>query len=80
MNPLDKLTERQRQIAIMVRDGYSNDEIGRTLNITSGHVANCLVDIYRSLGINGKERSYSPRVKLAVIVANDRAGKRMLGT
>jgi len=80
MNPLDKLTERQRQIAVMVRDGYSNKQIGRALGIASGSVANHLLDIYRSMGISGKERSYSPRVKLAVMIANDRIEKRMFGT
>ena len=52
--PVDQnlpLTERQRQIILVLAEGITNKEIGRRLGLTEGTVKVHLHRIYRKLGI-----------------------------
>jgi two-component system nitrate/nitrite response regulator NarL len=52
--PVDQnlpLTERQRQIILVLCEGITNKEIGRRLGLTEGTVKVHLHRIYRKLGI-----------------------------
>jgi two-component system nitrate/nitrite response regulator NarL len=45
------LTERERQVILVLSEGISNKEIGRRLGLTEGTVKVHLHRIYRKLGI-----------------------------
>ena len=62
MNPDPKLTERQRQIALLVATGVTNKAIGCHLHISERTVRNLLTTIYAKTGTQS-------RVELAVGVA-----------
>ena len=48
------LTPREKQIALMVAQGMSNKEIGRSLGIGYGTVKNHLTSIYKKWEINDR--------------------------
>ncbi len=50
-NPLDDLTNRQREIIEMVMDGASNKLIASDLEISEGTVKRIIYNAYRILGI-----------------------------
>ena len=54
MRPVDQnllLTERERQIILVLAEGITNKEIGRRLGLTEGTVKVHLHRIYRKLGV-----------------------------
>ena len=54
MRPVDEnllLTERERQIILVLAEGITNKEIGRRLGLTEGTVKVHLHRIYRKLGV-----------------------------
>ena len=53
-NVLAVLTDRERQIMILVSEGLSNKEIGRRLNIADGTIKVHLHHIYQKLEINNR--------------------------
>jgi two-component system, NarL family, nitrate/nitrite response regulator NarL len=53
-NPLMTLTDREHQIIRLVRDGLSNKEVGRRLNISDGTIKVHLHHIYRKLEISNR--------------------------
>ena len=55
----DGLTPRQREIAALVAEGLTNDEIAERLGLVRGTVANLVVKVMRKLGLRN-------RVQLAV--------------
>lgn len=71
---LEKLTEREWDVAKLVADGCDNTSIGKTLGIQRGVVANLLGRIYMKLDLNTWS-GYNIRVVLANVVnavkAND---------
>lgn len=67
---IDSLSERQRQLAVMVRCGYTNKEIAQQLGISPLVVRNHLRNVYRTLGITGPKGAR--RAKLAVMVVQAR--------
>lgn len=62
--PDNELTLRQREIALLVADGYTNQGVAEQANIGTDWVKVQLIDIYSRLGIHEGNR----RVKLAVRV------------
>jgi RNA polymerase sigma factor (sigma-70 family) len=48
------LTERERQIMLLVAEGLSNKEIGRRLNITDGTIKVHLHHIFQKLDVNNR--------------------------
>ena len=52
--PISALTERERQIALLVCDGLSNRQLGQQLNISEGTVKVHLHKIYRKLGLSNR--------------------------
>jgi two-component system nitrate/nitrite response regulator NarL len=58
---LNLLTDRERQVALLVAEGLSNKAIGRRLKTSDGTVKVHLYRIFRKLNIDR-------RTKLAVIV------------
>lgn len=47
----DRLTEREREVIVVLSEGKSNKEIGRRLRLAEGTVKVHLHRIYRKLGI-----------------------------
>jgi two-component system nitrate/nitrite response regulator NarL len=45
------LTEREREVMLLVADGLSNKEVGRRLNVTEGTVKVHLYAIYQKVGV-----------------------------
>ena len=70
MSDISDLTERQQEIASMVRCGLSNKEIAKVLGIATGSVTNTLASIYRKLDIQGPKGA--KRTKLAVMVVEEK--------
>ena len=65
--PVDQnlpLTERERQIILVLSEGITNKEIGRRLGLTEGTVKVHLHRIYRKLGI-------ANRTALAILAHTD---------
>ena len=48
------LTERERQIILVLSDGITNKEIGRRLGLREGTVKVHLHNIYQKLGVDGR--------------------------
>jgi DNA-binding NarL/FixJ family response regulator len=71
---LEKLTEREWEVAKLVGDGFDNTVIGKELGIQRGVVANTLGRIYMKLNMNTWS-GYNIRVVLSNVVnavkAND---------
>jgi RNA polymerase sigma factor (sigma-70 family) len=53
-NALTVLTDRERQIMLLVSEGLSNKEIGRRLNIADGTIKQHLHHIYQKLEISNR--------------------------
>ena len=49
-----RLTERERQVVVLVATGLTNAEIARRLSLTSGTVANHVEHVLRKLGLRGR--------------------------
>lgn len=56
---LPKLTSRQRQMALMASNGFSNKEIAERLHVAESTVKNTLYTVYFKLGINTPDISLS---------------------
>lgn len=54
--PQDGLTERQREILRWVAQGLSNKEIGRRLGISPATVKTHLQNIFKRVGVSGRQR------------------------
>lgn len=52
--PLDRLTERERQIVYSVTQGLSFKQVALNLGVAPSTVANHLYRVYRKLGVNGR--------------------------
>jgi DNA-binding CsgD family transcriptional regulator len=63
MQPCDRLTPKEVQVAILVRDGFTNREIANALGTTEQVVKNYLRKVYDKLGV-------ADRLELALYVAN----------
>ena len=53
-SPLDLLTKREREIALLVADGKTNIEIARELNLAEITVKKSLSNIYARLGVSNR--------------------------
>lgn len=53
-DPLDKLTERERQVVMQVCEGLSAKAIGRNLNLAPSTVSTHLYRAYRKLGVESR--------------------------
>jgi two-component system, NarL family, nitrate/nitrite response regulator NarL len=53
-HPIRALSERERQIAFLVCDGFSNKQLGVHLNITEGTIKAHLHNIYRKLDVRNR--------------------------
>jgi DNA-binding NarL/FixJ family response regulator len=65
---LGGLTERQREVAALVADGLSNDEVARRLFLSTTTVKSHLTTVLRLLGLR-------TRLQLAVLVAREAAAQ-----
>ena len=68
---LSSLTRREHEISMQVRDGGSNKQIAKTLEITERTVKAHLTGVYRKLGV-------MDRLKLAKILSDDQRQMRRL--
>ena len=67
VNPMLKITRRQREIALLVATGIPNKTIGYRLSISEKTVRNILTTIYAKTGTQS-------RVELAVAVVRGEIG------
>ena len=51
---VNSLTIRERQIVLIVAEGFSNKEVGRQLNLSEGTVKVHLHNIYNKLGVKNR--------------------------
>lgn len=56
---LSRLTQREREVATLVRDGLSNEEIAGRLHKSLGTIKNQIQSIFAKLGINGRAKLIS---------------------
>nr|WP_276582215.1 helix-turn-helix transcriptional regulator [Cellulomonas sp. RIT-PI-Y] len=52
---LDRLTAREREVAVMARRGLSNREIARRLRLSVRTVENHMAAVLRKLGLEGRD-------------------------
>ena len=52
--PLDTLTPRERQIALLLRDGLSNKALARTLGVGLPTIKTHLIHLFRKLGVKSR--------------------------
>jgi len=53
-DPLDVLTDREREVLVLVADGLPNKQIGRRLEISEKTVKAHLTSIFRAIGVNDR--------------------------
>lgn len=58
------LTEREREILQLVKSGYKNGEIGKTLHIATVTVEKALSNIYRKLNVKGRTEAVTKLDKI----------------
>lgn len=54
---LQRLTERERDVLLLVAEGLSNKEIGRDLKLTEGTVKGYVSAIFEKLGVNDRTQA-----------------------
>lgn len=72
VDPLDRLTDREVEVALLIADGLSNVETAARLHVTRRTVEFHLTNAYRKLGVRG-------RAGLAAAVARELAGTGAAG-
>jgi DNA-binding CsgD family transcriptional regulator len=50
----ESLTQREREVLVLLGDGASNPQIGRALGISGKTVMHHTMSIYRKLGVRGR--------------------------
>ena len=65
-HPLDRLTEREQEIAHLIADGLSNHEIAQKLVLTPGTVRWYCGQIYSKIGVNTRAQAVKSLQKLHV--------------
>ena len=61
------LTDREREILLLVAEGYSNADIGRALEISRLTVGNRLQHVYLRLGSQGRANTIWLAVKYGLL-------------
>ncbi|PRY70568.1 DNA-binding NarL/FixJ family response regulator [Glaciihabitans tibetensis] len=64
LSALNRLTERQRAVALLVAEGMTNGEIGALLSVSNATVKSHITAVSRRLGVRG-------RIQLAIFVNNN---------
>jgi DNA-binding NarL/FixJ family response regulator len=54
---LERLTDRERDVLLLVAEGKSNKEVGRKLNLTEGTVKGYVSAIFEKLGVNDRTQA-----------------------
>ena len=53
-DPLDVLTDREREVLVLVAEGLPNKQIGRRLEISEKTVKAHLTSIFRAIGVTDR--------------------------
>jgi len=64
---LYKLTKRQKEVLMLVKQGLPNKEIAAKLQITEGSVRNRLSEIYKRLGTHNKIEAINKAEKFGLL-------------
>ena len=56
-NQVSNLTAREKEIMDLIADGFSDDEAGEKLFISSSTIRNALTGIYRKLGVENRTQA-----------------------
>lgn len=67
---LSDLTPRQRQIIVLIAQGYSNLAISEALGITMKSVENYITQLYQALAIEANQEGLHPRVRATLTFLN----------
>ena len=65
------LTERERQVLILIANGLSNREIADTLAISESTVENHIYHIYTKLGISNRAQAVAYAFQSKIIVLHN---------
>ena len=57
LDPVSNLTAREKEIMDLIADGFSDDEAGEKLFISSSTIRNALTGIYRKLGVENRTQA-----------------------
>ena len=57
LDPVSNLTAREKEIMDLIADGFSDDETGEKLFISSSTIRNALTGIYRKLGVENRTQA-----------------------
>ena len=66
-DPLNSLTEREREVLMLMAGGHSNSAIARRLTVTQKTVESHIANIFSKLGLHGDQDGH--RRVLAVLAA-----------
>ncbi len=74
---VDYLTDRQRQVLLLLLEGRSNKEIARTLGVLEGTIKVHLRTVMQRLGVHNRTQLALAAVKAGVMPSADNHKKRM---
>jgi DNA-binding CsgD family transcriptional regulator len=66
-----ELTRRQRELLLLIANGYSNERIARQQGITANSVTEVLTAAYRRLGVADRAQAVAVALRLGVIDMGD---------
>ena len=78
-NPVDGLTDRQRQVLCLLLDGQSNKEIARALGVLEGTIKVHLRTVMQRLGVRNRTQLALAAAKAGVVSSANAASDRGLG-
>jgi DNA-binding NarL/FixJ family response regulator len=78
-NPVDGLTDRQRQVLCLLLDGQSNKEIARALGVLEGTIKVHLRTVMQRLGVRNRTQLALAAVKAGVVSSANASSDRSLG-
>jgi two-component system, NarL family, nitrate/nitrite response regulator NarL len=67
LDPQPVISEREQRILLLIADGRSAAEIGRTLHLSTGTVKTCLLRIYERFGVSDRAAAVAAAMRRGLI-------------
>jgi two-component system nitrate/nitrite response regulator NarL len=67
LEPQPIISEREQRILLLMADGQSAAEIGRTLHLSTGTVKSCMLRIYERLGVSERAAAVAAAMRRGLI-------------
>jgi two-component system nitrate/nitrite response regulator NarL len=67
LDPQPVISEREQRILLLIADGRSAAEIGRTLHLSTGTVKTCLLRIYERFGVSERAAAVAAAMRRGLI-------------